>query len=91
MLKDLCIKLHSRTLASSHYRVSLEIYINLVEHLHEYFKDKELEKRSLKTTFDISTTENNFLLRIVRVLFFFLFIANQANKIFFFQIVSSNQ
>ncbi len=29
IIKDLCLKLHSRTLASSHYKVSVEIYKNL--------------------------------------------------------------
>lgn len=65
-LVNMCLKLHSRTLATSHYKVSVEIYVNLVEHLTEYFKDRELEKRALKTSIDFSTYENNFILKIVK-------------------------
>ena len=64
-IADLCLKLHSRTLASSHYKVSVEIYINLSEHLSEYFRDRELAKRLFKTTVDLVSPENHFLLKIV--------------------------
>ena len=62
---ELCLKLHSRTLAMSHYKVSVEIYINLVEHLFERFRDKELDKRISNSIIDFSITENIFLLKIV--------------------------
>jgi hypothetical protein len=68
VIADLCLKLHSRTLASSHHKVSLEIYINLVEHLSEYFKDKELEKRSFKANIDLNSTENVFLFKFFRLI-----------------------
>lgn len=66
-ISELCIKLHSRTLASSHYKVSAEIYINLVEHLSEYFRDKEMEKRAFKTNVDLTNNENTAILRIVNI------------------------
>lgn len=65
-----CLKLHSRTLAVSHYKVSVEIYINLVEYLTDYFRDRELEKRALKSTVDFSTSENSFILKIVNFILF---------------------
>lgn len=72
-IANLCLKLHSRTLASSHYKVSVEIYINLVEHLSEYFRDRELEKRALKPSgvVDFASPENSFILKIVRLSFLF--------------------
>lgn len=67
-IASLCLKLHSRTLASSHYKVSMEIYITLIEHLAEFFKDRELEKRALgKTTIEILATDNSYLLKIFRL------------------------
>lgn len=91
LFKELCLKLHSRTLASSHYKVSLEIYITLLEHLSEYFKERELEKRSLKASVDFLSNENSYLLKIVRItipnFFFSLEIINQL--IFF--LVSSHK
>jgi len=68
IFKELCLKLHSRTLASSHYKVSLEIYITLLEHLSEYFKERELEKRSIKASTDFLSHENSYLLKIVNLL-----------------------
>jgi hypothetical protein len=68
VIADLCLKLHSRTLASSHHKVSLEIYINLVEHLSEYFKDKELEKRSFKANVEFNSAENVFLFKFFRLI-----------------------
>ena len=67
-IADLCLKLHSRTLASSHYKVSLEIYINLVEHLSEYFRDKELEKHSFKSNIDMNSGGNVFLFKLFRLI-----------------------
>lgn len=68
-IASLCLKLHSRTLASSHYKVSMEIYITLIDHLSEFFKDKELEKRALKTNVEIVlSNENKYLLKIFRLL-----------------------
>lgn len=64
-IAEMCLKLHSRNLASSHYKVSAEIYVNLIEHLSEYFRDKELEKRLLRLNVDLTTPDNNFLLKIV--------------------------
>ena len=43
----------------------------LVEHLMEYFKDKELEKRQFKSNIDLNTKENSFLLKIVRSSLFY--------------------
>jgi hypothetical protein len=63
--KELCLKLHSRTLASSHYKVSLEIYITLLEHLTEFFKDKEIEKRLIKPNNEMLSNENSYILKIV--------------------------
>jgi hypothetical protein len=48
--------------------VSLEIYITLLEHLSEYFKERELEKRSIKASTDFLSHENSYLLKIVNLL-----------------------
>jgi hypothetical protein len=67
-IADLCLKLHSRTLASSHHAVAKEIYSCLTEHLGEYFRERELEKRTFKPNIDLTSVDNLFLLRHVRVL-----------------------
>ena len=67
-ISNLCLKLHSRTLASSHYKVSMEIYITLIEHLSEFFKDKELEKRVMKPNIDVISDENVYLLKMFRLI-----------------------
>lgn len=61
----MCMKLHSRTLASSHYKVSIEIYKNLVHHLSQYFQEKELDKRVFKSNINMLSTDNSFILRLV--------------------------
>ena len=38
-----------------------------VDHLCEYFRDRELEKRLLKTSLDILNPENSYLLKIVSI------------------------
>jgi hypothetical protein len=83
-IAEMCLKLHSRTLASSHYKVSVEIYINLVEHLTEYFRDKELEKRAIKATgVEFTSVENNFILRIVSFLDYIHIYFKHCHSIFF--------
>lgn len=62
------MKLHSRTLASSHYKVSIEIYKNLLDHLSEYFKDKELENRIFKSNINMLSTDNAFMLCLFRLI-----------------------
>jgi hypothetical protein len=70
-IADLCLKLHSRTLASSHHAVAKEIYTCLTDHLGEYFRERELEKRAFKANMDLTLTgssvDNLFLLRHFRV------------------------
>lgn len=46
----------------------MEIYITLIEHLTEFFKDKELEKRVLKSTIDVLSEENVYLLKMFRLI-----------------------
>ncbi len=66
---SLCLKLHSRTLASPHYKVSMEIYITLTEHLGGFFRDKELEKRALgRAGVEMESGENAYLLKIFRLI-----------------------
>ncbi len=65
----LCLKLHSRTLASSHYKVSMEIYKTLIDHLSEFFRDKELEKRIFgKDAVEIESADNLYILKIFRLI-----------------------
>ncbi|CAF0787645.1 unnamed protein product, partial [Brachionus calyciflorus] len=67
-IAELCLKLHSRTLASSHYKVSIEIYKNLIEHLSEYFQDKKLENRMFKSNINMLSTDNEFMLKLFRLI-----------------------